>query len=81
MIKFSGGGPGARRLIGFGISRANVEQLMKGHPIKASLDELFVKNTDVIIFFGETEELMRKELQKYIGEATTLIDRKKGVEN
>ena len=83
MIKFSTGGKGERIVLGFGLSRGNINQLIKGNPILAPLDQLGVKfrNMDVYIFFGETEEAMQAELKGVITESTRVIDRKKGVEN
>lgn len=81
MIKFTAGGLGDSLLLGFGLSRGNINQLVKGHPIKADLKELGLENTTILIFFGETEEQMQKDLAKMLGPSTLIVDRKRGVEN
>lgn len=55
MIKFLGSS-GTTQVIGFGLSRANCEKLLAGHPIRIPLDELHPSlDFDVVIFGGETE--------------------------
>jgi len=83
MIIFSTGGKGERIVLGFGLSRGNINQLIKGNPVLAPLDQLGVKfrNMDAYIFFGETEEEMTAELRELITEGTQVFDYKKGVEN
>jgi len=47
-----------------GLSRGNLNNLMKGLPIQFGLKEL---SHDVIIHFGETEESIEKEVEKLMG--------------
>lgn len=61
MIKFAAN-KGNRRILGFGLSRANIEKLTAGQPIHVWLDEMGLEKTDLFIFFGETEEQMQKDL-------------------
>ena len=63
MIKFRGTKED-RRILGFGLSRGNIDRLTAGQPIHLWLDEMGVAKTDLLIFFGETEEKMAKELAK-----------------
>lgn len=81
MIKFAKGGLDQKLLLGFGLSRANMEQLMNGNPISADISELGLRNVEIYIFFGETEEQMAADLRQFISEKTLFIDRKRGVEN
>lgn len=62
MIKFRASGGGVT-LYGFGISRANVDQLIAGHPIAVDLRDMGGPPIRIGIMFGETEEDVFKELK------------------
>lgn len=81
MIKFVASTPHSDILFGFGLSRENINQLVKGNPIKLNLEEMGFAGVDVLIFFGETEEQMAEDMKEFVGDHTIIIDRKKGVEN
>jgi DNA-binding MarR family transcriptional regulator len=67
VIKFTFRKNDGRQTLGFGLSRKNIELLMDGKPIHARLDELGLSETDVLMFFGETEEQMQQELSEHFG--------------
>ncbi len=65
MVKFTAETP-TGILIGLGLSRGNVEKLMKGMPIDVDMVDWLAENPTVghiVIFFGETEEAMRRQLE------------------
>ena len=47
----------------FGLSALNVERLMQGKPISIDLKELGLEKGRVLIFYGKTEEDMKRELE------------------
>jgi hypothetical protein len=49
----------------FGLSRQNVNRLLAGQPIRFNLKDLNLPPADVVIFFGETEEAMMKDLEAH----------------
>lgn len=63
-------------LLAFGLSAMNIAKLKDGQPIHIDLAELGLVGK-VFIFYGETEELMRAEMEmaELIGPNTTVIDR------
>jgi len=71
MVKFTAKTRDGAQIIGFGLSRTNLEKLAKGEPIFFDLDEVKLgfwhqengqreflqpKNSNVLIMFGETEQ-------------------------
>jgi hypothetical protein len=57
----------------FGLSRRNIERLLKGDPIRI-LGRNWNCDKDIFIFFGETEESMAKDISKFISPSTKVID-------
>lgn len=56
---------GGRLLIMLGLSRLNVDRLIAGEPIKMTPELHNLPQTlEIGIFFGETEEVMKQELEK-----------------
>ena len=47
----------------FGLSARNVQLLMDGKPISIDLRDLGLERGRVMIFYGETEEAMKAELE------------------
>lgn len=47
----------------FGLSARNVELLMQGKPISINLRDLGLDKGRVMIFYGATEEDMKRELE------------------
>jgi hypothetical protein len=47
----------------FGVSALNVERLMEGKPIVINLTDLGLPKGRVMIFYGKTEEDMKRELE------------------
>jgi len=64
MIKFVGTNPTTGdKIIGIGITAANIEKLKEGKPILFKLSDLGLDwPGEVTIFYGETEEKITKEL-------------------
>lgn len=84
MVKFVMKTDKGQNLIGFGLSRKNIELLQKNQPIMIDMATLLgfgYSDLRVAIFYGETEEKMQKTLEKHMGDATIIIDKKRGVEN
>jgi len=53
-----------RRLIGLGLSAANLERLREKKPVHFHLDELGLPwNLDLLVFYGETESDMVGDLK------------------
>ena len=61
MIKFIAAGASGN-VIGFGLSRENINRLVEGKPIVADLAALGIAGTEIFIFFGETEQALAKQL-------------------
>lgn len=72
MIKFLGERD-SRPMLGLGLSRSNCEKLLEGRPIFIDLkvmmmdvqNEPNLNDATVLIFGGETEEVMQRDLRKY----------------
>jgi hypothetical protein len=64
MIKFHARGPKGD-LYGFGITAGNVERLKKGEPIVIDMGEVGVSGMHITLFYGETEEVIARELQQH----------------
>lgn len=63
MIKARATGPDSTIWV-FGLSRANIERLMEGHPILMKGQDLGLeKPVDLMLFFGETEASMEQMLR------------------
>lgn len=84
MVKFSAKLADGKTLVGLGIVRANVERLMKGMPMSILFghvidqdSELKAKDVQLIIFYGETEEAIAKDVEKFISEQTRVEDHRK----
>ncbi|HEV8653180.1 MAG TPA: hypothetical protein VG276_28240 [Actinomycetes bacterium] len=76
MIKFTTIAKDGRTVVGLGLSAENVRRLQAGEPIAVDLREQLKieRGPHVMIFFGETEEAMRRELAPYITSATVIHD-------
>lgn len=74
MIKFLGERDG-RPMLGLGLSRGNCERLLDGKPIFIDLsvmlfecaDKTNMNNATILIFGGETEEQMQRDLTGLVG--------------
>ena len=71
MIKFLAGSD-KETLVGFGLSEENIKALKEGKPISIDMSEMGIKDTRVMIFYGETEEDMEKELSSFINPETIM---------
>jgi hypothetical protein len=66
VIRASWTTPTGRSIVLLGLSRANVDRLTMGQPIRVDLDELLPDGpspSEVLISFGETEAAIVAELQ------------------
>ena len=74
MIKFALLQDKSKIVIGLGITRKNVELLKEGKPILVKLQELgIVEPIEVMIFYGETEEIIAKRIVKTFSITETMI--------
>jgi len=59
MIRFLASGP----TIGLGLSRENINRLVAGQPVRVTFKSVgFQEEGQVVVFFGETEQEMAKQL-------------------
>lgn len=85
MIKFASV-QGNIPLLGFGLSKGNIERLKQGQPISIDLSEMELGDTAqlgrarVLIFYGETEADMAREIGPFIGPDTKIIGQQPGEE-
>jgi hypothetical protein len=66
MVKFTATTGDARKVIGFGLSRANIEKLIAGRPIVVVGEVIGEAHREFMIFFGETEAAMRDMMADFI---------------
>lgn len=67
MIKATGRNKdGSQRFVILGLSEANLSKLREGKPIHIFGAELGIPH-DIIVFWGQTEEAMARELEKAYG--------------
>lgn len=76
MLKFTTTAKDGRTVVGLGLSAENLRRLQAGQPITVDLREQLriERGPHVMIFFGETEEAMRRDLAPYITSATIIHD-------
>ena len=60
-------------LIGIGLSYENLKKLKKGKPLYIDLTKLGEREGELLIFAGETEEKMAKQLEAFISPDTRII--------
>ena len=53
-------------LVILGLSAKNIELLQQGKPIIVHGNDLGIKNIQILIFAGDTEETMAKEMEQFI---------------
>lgn len=76
MIKFTTTTADKRKLLGLGLSHENLKRLKDNKPIRFKGEPLGLDGFDVLIFAGETEESMAKELDPAIKLQTIIRDAK-----
>ena len=74
MIKFTATTPNGRMLLGLGLSHVNLARLKNGMPIRFKGEPVGLPLYDILIFSGETEESMAKELDPAITAQTVIKD-------
>jgi hypothetical protein len=65
MIKFNGQDENGRKLMGLGLSDANIRELKLGHPIRFEGDKLGFEGT-VLIMWGKTEDALADIVRPYV---------------
>jgi len=80
MLKMVGNGKrGDRpiRFVVFGLSHTNLDRLRAGQPITFPGEDVGIEGVEFLIFAGETEQSMGRELADLVGPNTkTRIDRR-----
>lgn len=71
MIKFTAQ-RGTRKLIGFGLSEGNLKRMKQGRPIHVHGEEIGLLRTEIMIFYGKTEQSMQQDLSEFIGPETRI---------
>ena len=62
-----------KKLIGFGLTKGNLELLMKGKPIWIALEQLGVPGGyEIVIYYGRTEQKLMDDLKEMIGDDTII---------
>lgn len=69
-----------RKILGLGLVQGNINLLIKGNPIHINAEQmglLDIKVNEILIFFGETEEQIKKdfELKGILENTKILIDK------
>lgn len=79
MVKCRATGPDGELILAFGLSRANVERLTAGQPIRIRGAEIGLPKLSMMIFFGETEREMDTMLRAHrlIGPETVVNEEPK----
>ena len=65
MIKATGTNKQGREVIILGLSEMNFTKLRQGMPIHIFGEELGPAQRDIVIFWGQTEDAMATELEKF----------------
>ncbi len=60
----------AANIVVLGLSHMNLTRLKEGDPIKFDASDLGLPGTTILIFSGETERSMARDLQEFIGPNT-----------
>ena len=71
MLKAMVSGDDGRKTLVIGLSKENIRRLKKGYPI-AMTDMISSIGIEILIFAGETEQAMARELADMVG-ATTKV--------
>lgn len=71
MIKFAANGPKGR-MVGLGITRANVLKLQEGQPIAFDGHELGL-DAEIMIWYGRNESELIKQIQPFLDSDTKVL--------
>lgn len=84
MVKFSAKLADGKTLVGLGIVKINVVRMMSGMPMNIPFSHVIDQDNDIkakdiqlMIFYGETEEAITKDMEKFINEKTRVEDHRK----
>lgn len=75
MVKFSADTEGGTKILGLGLSKENVKHLQEGHPIfiqAAQTKKLIGCASDILLFYGETEESMKADMENFMSPSTKI---------
>ena len=74
MIKFKATQESGRTLLGFGMSRGNLQQLLQGHPVHVNLEEMGYPGLDFMIFgdIRMTDAELAESLSEMVGPDTVV---------
>lgn len=63
------------RIVVMGLTRQNIDMLLKGNPllVRAESHPGFPENLVITVYFGETERDVTKQIQALIGEDTKVV--------
>jgi hypothetical protein len=74
MIKFTAkSGKDGHQLVGLGITSANLGAMAEGKPLFVKGEEMGLP-IDIVVFYGRTEEDLKKVLEPLIGPETKIKD-------
>lgn len=76
MIKFTATSGDGRQILGIGLSHVNLERLKDNQPIRFKGEDVGLPDIDVLIFAGETEESMAKQMDPLLTAATVIKDKR-----
>lgn len=71
MLRFAGKNSSGRKVIGLGITAANVAEMAKGRPIRVRTEDFELDEAiDITIFYGPTLEALQKQFAPLVGPNT-----------
>jgi hypothetical protein len=75
MVISTAKGPDGDELYVLGITRANVERLLLGHPINVSAESHigFPLQRTIVICYGETEQVIGEAMAELVGPDTKIV--------
>ena len=76
MIKFGAETQDGKKLVGLGLTADSLRYLQEGRPIRISADsmkDVVGIEVEVLIFYGETNEVLQKDLQRFMGPETEVV--------
>jgi hypothetical protein len=75
MITATATGPEGTQIIVLGVTRGNLDRLVKGEPIRVTGETHagFPADLMILIYFGETERTLVDQIKPLIGDATRVV--------
>lgn len=74
MIKFKSATVDGRTLLGFGLSRGNLQKLLQGHPVHVNMEEMGMPGLDFMIFgdIRKTDAELAEDMKEFITDETVV---------